>query len=114
MISTMLFKSMKSKNHSDLSIHINIDGHTIKSTPDLKLLGVSVLLFAVFSTFRKCRVPANIFFRKNSLLSRNCIHKNLTCRLLLIAFEGMKLPMVYLQAKLLKCSQKRIDRRDVL
>ena len=33
---------MNGKNNSDLSINVNIDGHTIKSTPDLKLLGVTL------------------------------------------------------------------------
>jgi len=29
------------KNNNDLSINVNIDGHNVKSTPDLKLLGVT-------------------------------------------------------------------------
>ena len=33
---------MNGKNNNDLSINVNIDGHTIKSTPDLKLLGVTL------------------------------------------------------------------------
>ena len=31
----------KGRNNSDLSLNVNIDGHTIKSTPDLKLLRVT-------------------------------------------------------------------------
>lgn len=29
------------KNNNDLSINVNTDGHNIKSTPDLKLLGLN-------------------------------------------------------------------------
>ena len=32
---------MNGRNNSDLSLNVNIDGHTIKSTPDLKLLRVT-------------------------------------------------------------------------
>ena len=33
---------MNGRNKSNLSININIDGHTIKSIPDLKLLGFTL------------------------------------------------------------------------
>lgn len=33
---------MNGRNNSNLSIDVNIDGHTSKSTPDLKLLGITL------------------------------------------------------------------------